>query len=412
MKTNIKLEDDAKFNKSQILLISAVLFSITNHLQLVDYDGNFAKELLKYLRDCEQKTLEDGGFQCPELCELFRLTFHVMTHKAISESNIHSIHAGMGNSPEIVKDEEHVHFKRDVFAFIRDKMFSSLLLFNMEEIIVRRYHQIFKDFIAFMPMKVKEMKGRSEDAAKTAALYQNQGFVRPPNLPHDYESFLECLGVFYSHEEESFSTDFFDPDVRHLALNKLARGACIDSPTMFVPNAKFMVGLAKGAPEDVFDLLRQNGHNFSLDHFFESIMQYLSSFGSGTPLGISGPNLFVSETFQRVVHDTMRIQMNPAEVEGICAYLDLVKTMCDNSPKVASFFTNQKLPWIRILLETAKIRGISREIRAKMIGTAAAMISEQSSGEFVSSTWEMFYQVRLIGQDNVDLKVVKPIFLS
>ncbi|OXA52513.1 hypothetical protein Fcan01_12127 [Folsomia candida] len=409
LKTTIKSDEDFKMDKGQSLLISSVLCSITNHLRLGDYDRNFARDLLKYLKDYDSKTPEEGGFQCPELFEMFRLIFHIATHKALSETNLNSLHSGSGlgsNSADIVRDDEDYEFKRDVFAYMRDKIFSNPSLYTFEENVVKKYHQLLTDFLTFMPMKVKEMKGRSDDAAKTAALYQNQGFVRPSSLPQEYESFLECIGMFYIHDEENLSTDFFDPDVRHLSLNKFARGTCIDSPTMFVPNAKFLTGLAKGAPEDIFELMKQNGHNFSFEHFFESIMQYLSSFGTGVQVNVrfNGPNLFTSETFQRVVHDSVKIQMNPAEVEGICAYLDLVRMMCENSVVVSGFFTNQKLPWIRILLETAKIRTIPREIRAKMISTAASMIFEHTSCDIVNNVWEMFYQVRLVGQDNVDLK--------
>lgn len=401
----MKIDENTNLDKAQCLLIHSVVFSLWNQMNSPEYNTSFAKEFLKYLKEVSP-SIGDSSFLCPELVDIFRLVFNILSYKAISEQNVNSLHMGIGNTANIVRDDDDSFLRRDVFAFLRDHLFYDSALITFEANVFRRYHELLKDFIVYMPMKVKEMKGRSDDAAKTAALYHNQGFVRPPNLPQEYESFMECLGVFYSCDELNLSVDYFDQGMKHLALNKLARGACIDTPTMFIPNARFMTGLARGAPEEVFDVLKQNGHNFSFDHFFESIMAYLSSFGSnGSQFGFNGTNLFKTDAYQRVVHDSVRIQMNPAEVQGICVYLELVERVCENSPKVASFFTNQKISWIKILLDTSKIRTIPREIRAKMIGTAAAMISDRCGGDTVTSLWDMFYQVRLIGQDNVDFKV-------
>jgi hypothetical protein len=413
LKDRIRPEEEYEVGKGEMLLVSTVLSSLSNNLSFPDYNRGFAKELRKYLKDVEEKVDDVNGFKCVELFELIRLYFHTMTHRAISETNINSIHGMMDGQSEIVRDDEDFYFKKDLFAFLNNKMFYKPAVFTFEEGVMKKFHDFFIDFISYMPMKVKEMKMRSEDAIRTGNLYLSQGILRPPNLPQDYENFLNCLGAFYAEDKFELSNDFFNPDVLYLPLSKLARGACIDSSVLFVPNANFLRGLARGSPNDVFDLLKQNGHNFSFDHFFESIMKYLSNYGSSQPgsaTSFNGPSLYASETFQKVVMDPMRLTMSPEEMDGICAYLDLVTMLSNNSEKIQSYFTNQKLPWIRLCLAGAKIRAIPREIRARMIGAAAAMIGQNCSLETVNSLWEMLYTSRLIGQENGDLKVLLTVF--
>jgi len=403
LKVYLCKDDEFEVSKPEVYLITSVMNAIANNLMLPDYDQYYAKEVQKYIKDMEEKSVENNGFRCYELLELIRLMYHVMTHRALSETNINSL---QGAQSDILRNDEDFYFKKDLFAFLTSHIFSKPDIFS-DEFVMRRFHDFFTDFISYMPMKIKEMKMRSEDAAKTANLYSKQGIQRPPNLPQDYENFMGCLGKFYSQDSYDLSSYYFNGEVCYLPLNKLARGACIDPPVLFVPNATFLRGLAKSSANDVFDLLKQNGHNFSFDHFFDSIMKYLSNYGNTQTgvTGLHGVSLFTSDVFQKVVMDPMRLTMSPSEVQGICAYLDVVIMIGTYSDRIRNFFSNQKVSWIRICLQAAKLRAIPREIRAKMIEAASSMICMNIGLEAVNILWETFYSSKLVGQENGDLRV-------
>jgi len=395
--------------KSDVLLLSAVMYCIDGSLNFPSVDQDFVKQLKKYTTEEELKIGATSGFQFAEILDFVKLYFSVSCCRVMSETHINSLQGGPAYpfESELTREDEDFEFKKDIFAYLKSQVFYDVSTFSNEEHVMRKFHCLFVDFITFMPMKLNEMKNRSEDAAKTALLYTEQGIFRPSNLSQEYENFLECLGLFYANDELELGRDYFSADTHCISLNKLVKCCCVDSPFMFVSNVKMLTGLSHSCPSGVFELLKQNGHNISFDHFFDSIMKYLSSFGGEkSEQSYLGQSIYESETFHRVVMDSMKHSINPAEIVSICSYLDLVEALCRQSEVVKHFFINSKSQWIRIILSIAKIRAVPRDIRVKMLHTAASIISVDScSPESKSNLWEIFYSVKLISQGTGDLQV-------
>jgi hypothetical protein len=303
---------------------------------------------------------------------------------------------------ELLGDDE-LDFKTDVFNFLKLEVFASEESLCEEEHVMRRFHMMFTDFINHLPMKLQEMKSRSEDATKTAHIYLEQGIARPAHLSADYENLLECLGSFYRLDKEyKLAKDFFSPEAHNVCLSKFIRSLCSDTPAMFVSNTKVLAGLSCSYATGIFALVKQNGHNLSLDHFFDSIMKYLMSFG--TQGSFNGP-VFQSDAFHRVINDPMKAMLNPNEINGIIAYLEFIQNLCYETV-VKTYFTETKKHWIKVMLGAAKIRALPREVRAEMLEATATMIPfDGSSQETIASLWDIFYSSNLIDFGSGDLRV-------
>ena len=390
--------------REDVLLISSLLYALDYSSCPQHLNRKFATEMKKY---CTENNFANG-FQCEEVLDLLKLVYFTDTYKLTSETHITSVQSTPSYQldPALadVSEEEEFEFRKDMFSFLKSYLFSKRELFAEEEHVMRRFHTFFTDFITYLPAKVKDLKNRCEDTAKTIHLYNEQGLTHPPNLPRDYENFLECMSLFYSEDDFNLSSEYFSTELQHAYLNKFVRSATVDHPFMFIHNVKMLAGLAKGCPLGVFNLLKQNGHSLSLEHFFDSIIKYLGSFGS--QVAFNGPSVYQSDTYQRVINDSMKFTVNPVEIVGICTYLDLIEVLCRNSTNVQHFFTSTKTHWLKVAVSAAKVRSIPREIRAKMLNAAASMIAKDAIGaETALNLWEMFYSVRLIDYGSGDLRV-------
>lgn len=381
--------------------------AIDHNLNTENFNRSFANELKKYY----VANISSQSFTCPEVLELVRLAFHVAIHKRVTQSSMHSLHNGatsalnLGN--ELLGNED-LLFKADVFRFLKSDLLRDKEAFASEEHVMRLFHQLFCDFISYMPLKLKDMKTRSEENWKLAEMHLEQGLSRPSDLSREYENFLECLGEFYSADTElELGKDYFRPEPVYGSLSKLVRSLCVDSSAMFLSNVMMLSGLAISFTEGVFDILKQSGHNLSLDHFYDSITKYLQTVGSQLLGEVVLPSphtsVYQSDMFQRVVMNPSRLK--PNEISSICAYLELLKSICKQR-NVQDYFTTNKKHWFHLTLISAKERGFPMEIRIHLLGVAAAMvILEPSSTEYIMSLWEIFYSTRLIEQGTSDLRV-------
>jgi len=408
---HIELKRDTKFYKEHILLIFSVVYALDSNISGENFEKSYALEFRKYMLDADSK----NTFLSRELLEFLNLAYYTCVYKLLSDVTTNynpmtqgrpTLGKGMDTSSELLGEDE-LEFRTDIFSFLKIEVLTNEAAdVHEEEHVMRRLHLLFTDFITHMPMKLKDMKVRSEDASKTALLYLEQGLARPPNLPMEYESFLECMGAFYSLDKEyKLAESFFSSDRDSFSLSKFTRSLCYDSPPMFVCNTKLMIGLSKSFPSGAFALIKLNGHNLSLDHFFDSIMKYLSSFGKLA--NAAGP-VFQSDAYQRVVLDSLKVKLSPHEVHGIVSYLQLIQSVCAEHT-IKNYFADTKRHWIKLILTSTKIRSLPLEIRAEMLRAVASMIPTQvvtGGQEAVASLWEIFYSARLIEPGCGDLRVI------
>ncbi|XP_070580305.1 nuclear pore complex protein Nup205-like [Ptychodera flava] len=247
------------------------------------------------------------------------------------------------------------------FSFLRNSVLASKT-FHQEEFYVRRFHMLVTDFIIQMPLKIKELRNRGDEAARILMVHAMEGLDAPANLRRDFEHFMLLIGDLYKKDplklqlaleywcpmEPSVSptsggfagTYHHRPPQRQVTLFKFVRLAGdLLPPSLYIPYIEMLTGLANG-PQCAFycfNLLKSNGKgagncsSVSWDHFFISINQYYSSLRQEMP-GLHDTHIYR--------HGSSR-GITSQEMEGLLVVLRLTQqiakqddtariTLCEN----------------------------------------------------------------------------------
>lgn len=79
------------------------------------------------------------------------------------------------------------------FSTINKSIFSRDENLFFKEFLIRRFHNLFVDFIYYLPFKLKELRVQAEDTARTIEDCERARKPLPENLERDYEYFLELV---------------------------------------------------------------------------------------------------------------------------------------------------------------------------------------------------------------------------
>ena len=194
-----------------------------------------------------------------------------------------------------------------------------------EEYVYRRFHNLITDFIIHMNSKVKEMRIKADETARTMQVYAREGLDPPAKLQRHFEEFLLLIAKFYRKdplklqlmleywsplEAPTYHSYSLSESMRSVSLFKFVRlaGETLP-PTLFVPYTDMLASLAncQQAARYCFNMLKQTtpGCNVSItwDHFFMSFNQYYNNLRQEMPP--------ISDTVyaQKVYHKGMYISI-------------------------------------------------------------------------------------------------------
>nr|CAD7599337.1 unnamed protein product [Timema genevievae] len=62
---------------------------------------------------------------------------------------------------------------------------------------LQRLHTLITDFLVLMPNKVKELRTRGDETARTVQVYAHEGLEPPASLTHHFEHLLLTVERFY-----------------------------------------------------------------------------------------------------------------------------------------------------------------------------------------------------------------------
>ena len=88
----------------------------------------------------------------------------------------------------VVEDDETVldhALDSGVFHWILQTLINSRML-KTEEFYVRRIHQLLTDLIVLMPLKVKELRNRADEAARNKLMHEQEGVI------FEFSDFSNC----------------------------------------------------------------------------------------------------------------------------------------------------------------------------------------------------------------------------
>ncbi|XP_011474796.1 nuclear pore complex protein Nup205 [Oryzias latipes] len=199
----------------------------------------------------------------------------------------------------------------DVFLFIKEGMLGCDN-FTQEEFYIRRLHSLITDFLALMPMKVKQLRNRADEDARLVHISLQMDSELPSSLRKDLDHLMLLIGEFYSKDQFGLELglEFWCPteSLQHTTLQGSYLGMALQRPphkqvvlskfvrqmgdllpsTLYISYLRMLKGLSNGpqCAHYCFSLLKTNGATHSdniqgvsgspvsWEHFFHSLMLY------------------------------------------------------------------------------------------------------------------------------------------
>ncbi|XP_023681691.2 nuclear pore complex protein Nup205 isoform X1 [Paramormyrops kingsleyae] len=243
-----------------------------------------------------------------------------------------------------------------VFLFLTEGVLASEG-FPQEEFYTRRLHSLITDFLALMPMKVKQLRNRADEDARLVHMALQMGGEPPTPLRRDLDHLMILIGEFYSRDTFGLELglDFWCPSEtlhpHHPSLSGSYMGVALQRPphkqvvlskfvrqmgdllppTLYIPYLRMLKGLANGSQcaHYCFSLLKSNGtpHGENLqgaltgspvswEHFFHSLMLYHENLRRDLPSADPG----------HCRHPPLR-GITHRELDGLSAFLQLLITI-------------------------------------------------------------------------------------
>ncbi|GFS37681.1 nuclear pore complex protein Nup205 [Nephila pilipes] len=354
-----------------------------------------------------QLVLSADSWQMPGLKSIFQLAWGV-TLRTMSQFPVTTIG---GNIGECLEDDE-----KTIDTAIEDNAFQAyrnLIVknsaFHEQEFFLKRIHNVITDFIVLMPIKVKELRNRGDEAARIIASHSQEGLEPPTNLPLHFEHLLNLITSVYCKDplnlklaaeywcpSESLMEQSYlqRPSQRQIALYKFIRVAGdLLPPPLFVPYHQMLTSLSSSpsCAHNCFTMLKMNGRNgsqgsiVSWDHFFATLHRYYNSLHEEVP-----PTLDRQYSYPQRMHLK---GITPQEVQGLIAVLQLIAQVVrlDEIARITLTENPQYVPTVVILgLVTCSIPAT---LKAALINCLAAFAE---SPEVASNIWQGLEMAQII----------------
>ncbi|KAF8773925.1 Nuclear pore complex protein Nup205 like protein [Argiope bruennichi] len=354
-----------------------------------------------------QLVLNSDKWQMSGLKAIFQLAWGV-TLRTLSQFPVATIG---GNVGECLEDDE-----KTIDIAIEDNAFQALRnlvvknsVFHEQEFFLKRIHNVITDFIVLMPIKVKELRNRGDEAARIIASHSQEGLEPPTNLPLHFEHLLNLISSIYCKDplnlklasefwcpSESLMEQSYlqRPSQRQIALYKFIRVAGdLLPPPLFVPYHQMLTSLSNSpaCAHNCFTMLKMNGRNgsgqgsiVSWDHFFATLHRYYNSLHEEVPSALDR-----QYTYPQRMHSK---GITPQEVQGLIAVLQLISQVVrlDEIARI-TLAENPQLPTVVILgLVTCSIPAT---LKAALINCLAAFAE---SPEIALNIWQGLEMAQII----------------
>uniref|UniRef100_A0A673XLD1 Nucleoporin 205 n=1 Tax=Salmo trutta TaxID=8032 RepID=A0A673XLD1_SALTR len=301
----VTVEADGSLDSVNLALVMALLYC----LDICHVFCCRALPLLtekQYVSAVHSRLVDGRPWKLPGLQAVCRLAWALALH-ALSQLPQGSALAEFTEADEALADQA---LLGGVFLFMTEGMLGCEG-FTHDEFYTRRLHSLITDFLALMPMKVKQLRNRADEDARLVHMSLQIGSEPPSSLRKDLDHLMILIGEFYSkdpfglelalefwcHPESLQHTSLQGsylgmamqrPPHKQVVLSKFVRQmGDLLPPTLYIPYLRMLKGLANGpqCAHYCFSLLKTNGapHGdnmqvtgspVSWEHFFHSLMLY------------------------------------------------------------------------------------------------------------------------------------------
>uniref|UniRef100_A0A3Q2LC93 Nucleoporin 205 n=1 Tax=Equus caballus TaxID=9796 RepID=A0A3Q2LC93_HORSE len=307
----------------------------------------------------------------------------------------------------------------NVFLFLTESVVVSEN-FYQEEFYIRRIHNLITDFLALMPMKVKQLRNRADEDARMIHMSMQMGNEPPISLRRDLEHLMLLIGELYKKNpfnlelaleywcpSEPLQTSTIlgsylgvahqRPPQRQVVLSKFVRQmGDLLPPTIYIPYLKMLQGLASGpqCAHYCFSLLKVNGSSHveniqgaggspvSWEHFFHSLMLYHEHLRKDLP----------SADSVQYRHLPSR-GITQKEQDGLIAFLQLTSTIISWSEN-ARLALCEHPQWTPVVVILGLLQcSIPPVLKAELLKTLAAF---GKSPEIAASLWQSLEYTQIL----------------
>ncbi|XP_030322629.1 nuclear pore complex protein Nup205 isoform X3 [Calypte anna] len=307
----------------------------------------------------------------------------------------------------------------NVFLFLTESVVGSEN-FYQEEFYIRRIHNLVTDFLALMPMKVKQLRNRADEDARMIHMSIQMGNDPPISLRRDLEHLMLLIAELYKKDpfnlelaleywcpSEPLQTSTImgsylgvahqRPPQRQVVLSKFVRqmGDLLPS-TIYIPYLKMLRGLASGpqCAHYCFSLLKVNGSSHveniqgaggspvSWEHFFHSLMLYHEHLRKDLP----------SADSVQYRHLPLR-GITQKEQDGLIAFLQLT-TVIVNWSENARLALCEHPQWTPVVVILGLLQcSIPPILKAELLETLTAF---GKSPEIAASLWQSLEYTQIL----------------
>ncbi|XP_056015581.1 nuclear pore complex protein Nup205-like isoform X3 [Ostrea edulis] len=338
----------------------------------------------RYIPDIHQELMSAQAWANPGMRSVVLLAWGV-TLRQLNQYQTPAGVNGICEEDEIVINEA---LAGNVFHFLRVAVVA-VPDFHKEEYYLKKIHGIVTDFIFHMPLKVKELRTRGDEAARLAASQTPQ--EAPTSPSHGFQYLLRLIGDLYKTDplglqlsveywcpQENYgpheTTYNVRPPQRQVSLYKFVRLAGDLLPvSLYVPYIDMLIGLSSN-PQSAhfcFDLLKVNGMGsggpasaVSWYHIFLSLNQYYTSLRREVP---SSSDL--SHMGPRGPHPR---GITPQELDGLVTVLKLCRTVSEYNENCRVAFCENQQWQVAVVLFGLVTCSIPLNLKAEIFRVLAA----------------------------------------
>uniref|UniRef100_A0A7M4FQN5 Nucleoporin 205 n=1 Tax=Crocodylus porosus TaxID=8502 RepID=A0A7M4FQN5_CROPO len=307
----------------------------------------------------------------------------------------------------------------NVFLFLTESVVGSEN-FYQEEFYIRKIHNLVTDFLALMPMKVKQLRNRADEDARMIHMSVQMGNEPPISLRRDLEHLMLLIAELY--RKDPFNLELAleywcpseplqsstimgsylgvahqRPPQRQVVLSKFVRQmGDLLPPTIYIPYLKMLWGLASGpqCAHYCFSLLKVNGSSHaeniqgaggspvSWEHFFHSLMLYHEHLRKDLP----------SADSVQYRHLPLR-GITQKEQDGLIAFLQLTTTIVKWSEN-ARLALCEHPQWTPVVVILGLLQcSIPPILKAELLETLTAF---GKSPEIAASLWQSLEYTQIL----------------
>ncbi|KAG7263034.1 LOW QUALITY PROTEIN: hypothetical protein CRUP_009440 [Coryphaenoides rupestris] len=328
----VTVEADGALDSVNLALVMALLYCLdVSFLEQGTEDREDLLQALPLLTEREymfavHSRLMDGQtWKLPGLQAVCRLAW-ALALRALSQLPQGSSLVEFTEADETLAD---LALRGDVFLFLKEGMLGCEG-FTQEEFYIRRLHTLITDFLALMPIKVKQLRNRADEDARLVHMSLQMGSEPPLSLRKDLDHLMFLIGEFYSKDPFGLELglEFWCPteSLHHTNLQGSYLGIALQRPPhKQVVLSKFVRQMGDLLPSTLYiPYLRmlkgdnmQVGSPVSWEHFFHSLMLYHEN------LRRDMPNPDVATHYRQP--PTRGITQR--EMDGLTSFLGLLNTI-------------------------------------------------------------------------------------